>query len=110
MPADFIVRILGDSTQFGRTINQAAAKLDASLGSGLTTRLAGLFGATAITAAVKNTIEYASRFQDMSAKLGVGAEFLQEAAYAAEQTGASLGDVEMALRKIQIAQVAALGG
>ncbi len=106
---DFKIKISADTQQFGAAIGKSVNELN-NFASTAASRLGALFGAGGLARYAKQTIDFASRFNDSAKKLGVGVEFLQEAAFAAKQTGAQMSDVEQALKRLQIAQVAALGG
>jgi hypothetical protein len=115
MPAqDFIVDLILRSQQFGaeirRVTNDLNTRLTQSLKSTLTSRLTGALALGSLAAASQRLVSFASRFADSSAKLGVGVQFLQAASYAAQQTGASFGDVELALKRLSVAQANALAG
>lgn len=107
---DFFIRIRADAQQFGQVITNTVNQLNSKLTGAVQSRFAGFFGAGALAYSAKSILDYASQFNDSAKKLGVGVEFLQEAAFAAKQTGASFGAVEDALKRLQIAQAAALGG
>jgi len=108
--AEVKVKISGDARPFGQAVRRATNDINTGLLGGIRGQLLAFAGSAALANAARQTIEFASRFNDASQKLGVGVEFLQEASYAAEQTGASLSDVEVALRNLQRAQVTALSG
>jgi hypothetical protein len=54
----------------------------------------------AMTAAIKHFADAGSEINDMAARTGVGTTALQHLKFAAEQTGASLADVEQGLRRM----------
>jgi hypothetical protein len=54
--------------------------------------------AAAVTVATKSFIDYGSAINDAAARTGVSSGKLQEFAFAAKQTGASLGDVERGMK------------
>jgi len=107
---EFKIKISADTQQFGADIARTVGIINSQLAGGLRGKLARLFSFEGITSQAREAIRFASEFNDAAQKLGVGVEFLQQAAFAAKQTGANLGDVEMALKRLQVAQVAALGG
>lgn len=76
---------------FGRGAGVLGAGF-AAIGTGI---IAPLIGAVAHFARV------GSELNDMSARTGIAAGALAELKFAAEQTGAQLGDVEMGIRKMQ---------
>src|SRR5262245_56494319 len=75
---------------FGSRIAGIGASLTA-LGAGLLTPLAG---------AVAHFTQMGSELADVSARTGVAASSLSELKFAAEQSGASLSDVEAALKNM----------
>src|SRR6266511_2611906 len=97
---EFKVRITAEAQQFGQVIRNTVNVLNKQLTGVLGSRFAQFFGAGAVTLAAKQTLDYASRFNDAARKLGVGVEFLQEAAFAARQTGASFEVVADALKRL----------
>jgi hypothetical protein len=60
----------------------------------------GLLIQAPFIAAVKHFVDAGSAMNDMSARTGTSVEALSEFQYAAEQTGASIGDVETGIRKM----------
>ena len=72
--------------------------------------LATMFAVDKVAEYGKAAIDLAGKLTDLSAKLGVSAEFLQEMSYAAELSGASLDDVSGAMEKLAIARSKALSG
>lgn len=97
-----------------RGLRNASAKLKAwgaSVASmGKKFLAAGLGGATALGLATKLLVDYGSELTDMSARTGVSIDSLASFKFAAEQTGASLEDVEGGVRKMQKSLVEAVGG
>jgi len=85
---------------FGAGLVAAGATATAAFGS-----IAGTIGAAALHFA-----DSGSELADMSARTGVAASSLSALGYAAKLTGAELGDVEGALRKMQKLLGAAAGG
>jgi hypothetical protein len=75
---------------FGDRIALIGAKL-AAMGTGIITPLAG---------AAKQFAEVGSAINDASARTGIGTDALQLFKFAAEQTGASMDDVEVGIRKM----------
>jgi hypothetical protein len=72
--------------------------------------LAAMFAVDKVAEYGKAAIDLAGKLTDLSSKLGVSAEFLQEMSYAAELSGASLDDVSGAMEKLTIARTKALSG
>jgi hypothetical protein len=58
---------------------------------------AGALSVGAIIAAAKAVGEYAGKIDDMSKRLGIGAESVQRLSYAAEQNGAEMGTVAQSM-------------
>lgn len=75
-----------DGTGFARGLG--------SLGNNLKSVIAGAFTVTAITQAVKGTIDWASRLADVADNLQVNVEWLQKLGNAANLAGSNIGDVE----------------
>jgi hypothetical protein len=107
---EFKINIRADNQGFGQVVTNTVNSLNSKLTGAVTSKFAGFFSAGALAYSAKSVIDYASQFNDSAQKLGVGVEFLQEAAFAAKQTGASFGDVEVALKRMQVATVEALSG
>ena len=78
--------------------------------SSLKGQLAAAFSVGAITAWAKKTIEYAGHINDLSDRLGVSTDYLQEMQYVAKQAGASVDDLAAVFEKLGAARMAALGG
>jgi hypothetical protein len=109
----FIRLSLNDSA-FRKGLDQAAAKLTA-FGKGAATLGAGLAGVGAalgapLAAAVGKFASAGAELDDISARTGVSVEALSELKFAAEQSGASLSDVERGVRGMQKALASAEGG
>lgn len=80
------------------------------IGREISGSLAGMFAVDKIAEFGMKAIETAGKLNDLSTRLGVSVEFLQEMQFAAEQSGASLEDVAGAVEKISIARMKALAG
>ncbi len=72
--------------------------------------LAAGFGAAAIAMKAKSVIDYAHEIRNMSDRVGVGVEQLQAFEFAAKQTGATLDDVAMAIKRLSVSQANAMAG
>ncbi len=98
-----------DGTNFesGLKRSQSLAK---GIGRDISGTLAGIFAVDKLAEFGLQAIETAGKLNDLSAQLGVSAEFLQEMKFAAELGGSSLEEVAAALEKITIARGKALGG
>jgi hypothetical protein len=80
------------------------------VGMGITKTLAGMFAVEKIFEFGISIVDAAGKINDLSARLGVSAEFLQEMEYAAKQSGASIDDVAGAVEKLSISRMKALAG
>ena len=98
-----------DGTNFetGLKRSQSMAK---SVSKEMTAALAGAFAVEKLREYGKEAVETAGRLQDLSNRLGVSTDFLQEMKFAAEMGGASLEDVASAIEKIAIVRMRALAG
>jgi hypothetical protein len=98
-----------DGTNFesGLKKSQSLAK---GVGKEITGTLAAMFAVDKIVQFGIAAIEAAGQINDLSSRLGVSTDFLQEMKYAAEQSGASLDDVAGAVEKLAIARMKALAG
>ena len=97
----------GTAFETGLKRSQSMAK---GIGREISGSLAGMFAVDKIAEFGMKAIETAGKLNDLSTRLGVSVEFLQEMQYAAEQSGASLEDVAGAVEKISIARMKALSG
>ena len=98
-----------DGTNFesGLKKSQSLAK---GVGKEITGTLAAMFAVDKIVQFGIAAIDAAGQINDLSSRLGVSTDFLQEMKYAAEQSGASLDDVAGAVEKLAIARMKALAG
>jgi len=99
------VELFADDSQLVRGLKGAEKRLKAwgkSISS-VGATLGALGGAVLapMLAAAKSFADVGSQLNDMSARTGVSAEALQELGFGAEQTGASVEDLETGLRKMQ---------
>jgi hypothetical protein len=97
----------GTAFETGLKRSQSMAK---GIGREISGSLAGMFAVDKIAEFGARAIETAGKLNDLSTRLGVSVEFLQEMQFAAEQSGASLEDVAGAVEKISIARMKALAG
>lgn len=103
-----LIATLGlDKTGFDSGI-AAAGKQVNKFGDELKNTLAGAFSIAAITAFTKNLIQTVSHIDDLSKKLGVSAEALQEIEYAAKLSGSSIDAVATAFRALSKARLESL--
>jgi len=98
-----------DGTNFesGLKKSQSLAK---GIGKEITGTFAAMFAVDKIAQFGMAVVDAAGEINDLSSRLGVSAEFLQEMKYAAELSGASLDDVAGAVEKLAIARMKALAG
>ena len=104
---ELVARIKTDSTQLEKGLTDAekqteasSKKMAASLKTvGVAMAASGAAITAAMTGAIMSFTETGSTLHDLSLKTGVSAKALAGLKYAAEQNGASLGTVEMALRR-----------
>ncbi len=102
-----------DGSQFAGALGQASRSVDrfkSSIGSAATSRIAGLFSLGAAEEGIRRTIEFAGHIQDLSDRLGVSVEWLQEMQYVMKQNGGTADDLAKVLEKIQTNRRAALSG
>lgn len=86
----------------------AAEKWSKDVSGTVKGQIAAAFGAAAIVGAMKSAIDYGGKINDLSTRLGISTDALQEFDYAASQTGGSLDAVTGALQKLAVARAAAL--
>lgn len=102
-----------DATGFKAGIKQvesASKGLSRDLNSNLKGAIAGAFGTAAIVAAGKATLDYAGQIADLSDRLGVSTDALQEFDFAARLTGTNLETVTGFLEKLSVSREEALQG
>lgn len=87
-----------------------ASKFTSDMRAGLNSRVAQFIGVTAITAAIKKTADYAAQINDLSARLGVSTDAIQQWDFVATQAGASAEKVASFFEKLAEAREDALGG
>jgi hypothetical protein len=105
---DIIIRMGMDATAFNRGLQ--SAKVQAK---GLNSALGGMgmaVGAAGLAAMAAKTVEYGGKISDLSTRLGVSTDALQEFDFAARQNGSSLEEFAGGLQKVGNARSAALGG
>jgi len=104
--ADIRTRLILDNRQYNTAIDESKQRTQ-GLNSGLGNLAKGAVVAAkavgALALAIKGAAVVSARFgaqiADTSAKLGIGAEFLQEFRFAAEQVGVSSQTADMALQR-----------
>lgn len=114
----FNIEISGNASGFGKAAGEVTRQIngirdnirnlprDAIASAGQ--QLAAFFSVGYITDQIRSVIEYGGAITDMAARVGVTTDFLQEADFAAKQTGASLMEVVVGIRELQRSQAAAL--
>lgn len=102
-----------DATGFKAGIKQvesASKGLSRDLNSNLKGAIAGAFGTAAIVAAGKATLDYAGQIADLSERLGVSTDALQEFDFAARLSGTNLETFTGFLEKLSVSREEALQG
>jgi hypothetical protein len=107
--ADLVIKLALDGKGVSKGADQVVKEIN-KIGKEVKGMVAGFVGFEALKRGGEKVIEYASKINDAATKTGASTKALQEFDYAAAQSGASLEDVTSALKKMQVAQVAALGG
>lgn len=108
MPRLTLEAVLGlNKTGFDAGISSAEKQVR-KFGEGMKSTLSNFLTTGAIISFVKNLIDSTSRLNDLSSKIGVNSEALQQFAYAAKQTGANIEDVATAFRFLSKARAEAL--
>ena len=95
--ASIVARIIGDAKSFNKTVNRAQGKL-----GGFAKAVGGLFAAAGVAGLgnlVKNLVDFGSKLTDVSDKLGVSTDFIQEWNFAAKENGIASNASEMALQR-----------
>jgi hypothetical protein len=95
-----------DGTGFESGLRRASAYASGQF----KTALAGAFSVGAVTALTRKTLEYAGTINDLSARLGVSTDFLQEFRFVARQTGTDLDKLTVFMEKFNDARAEALSG
>ena len=105
---DIIIRMGMDATVFNRGLQTAkvqAKALNSALGGlGMAVSAAGL------AAMAAKAVEFGSTISDLSTRLGISTDALQEFDFAAKMSGSSLDEFVGGLQKLAKAQADALGG
>lgn len=108
------VEVYADNSKLITGLAKAGQQLK-KFGQGISTlgssmMAGGAAVAAPFLAATKHFMTFGSELHDMSARTGMGTNALSELGYAAGQSGASLGDVEIGVKKMQKAITAAKDG
>ncbi len=102
-----------DGRSFAGNLNKAqvlARTAGKNISDALGSRLAGLLGTAAMAKLTHDTIQYASKINDLSQRLGVGTEKLQEFGFAAQQNGSNLDAFATFIERVNVSREAALEG
>ena len=113
-----LMAVLGlDASRFkaglDRANGQAAAtgkQIGLSLGNNISGSLAGMASVGAITGLVRHTLDYASKVEDLSQRLGIGTEAVQAWDYALKQNGSSVESAASLFEKLATSRTNALAG
>jgi len=107
-----LIAILGlDASGFRGGLEAArlhADRVGNRIGSALSGRIAGFLSAGAVAAAVKHTIDWAGKLQDVSDALGVSVEWLQKMQNGAATAGGKIEDLEKSMVALNQAREDAL--
>lgn len=107
-----LIKIGADASGFvvgAKQVESSVNKLSNSINGRLKNQIAGAFGVTALVYFEKRVIEFASHINDLSDRVGVSTDALQEWSYAAKQNGADIDDVVGFFEKLGQARQKALG-
>jgi hypothetical protein len=107
MGADFQIRIGVDGRAAASGVDTIKHKFD-HLGAELSKSFLGLFAVDRALEGAKSAIEFGSKIQDMSERLGVGVELLQKWGFGLQQSGGSLDDLTSAFEKFNTARAKAI--
>ena len=88
----------------------AGARITSALGGAIGHQLAGFASAAAITGAIKHTIEYAETVSQLSQRLGIGTDAIQEWDYALKMSGSSIESARKFFEKLAMSRKSALEG
>jgi hypothetical protein len=101
----FVIRLGVDSSGVRTGISAATSQFDKLAKVAL-----GVVSLGGIERVFQKVLDKASKIGELSKKFGASTDFIQENAFAAQQTSASIEDLEASYRSLQKAQVEALGG
>jgi hypothetical protein len=105
---DIIIRMGMDASAFNRGLQSAKVQAKA-----LNSALGGIgmgIGVASLTAMAAKAVEFGSKISDLSTRLGISTDALQEFDFAAKMSGSTLDEFVGALQKVAKAQADALGG
>ena len=111
-----LVATLGANiSPFTRAMDTAKAKartvgteIKSALGGEIGSRLAGIASVAAIGAGIDHAIEYASHINDLSQRIGISTDAVQEWDYALKQNGATIDAAASFFEKLAVARDKAL--
>jgi hypothetical protein len=109
----FFVRLGLDASQFSsglKTAQSTGQKFARDVKRDIGAALAGIFAVDKIVEYQKQVIQLSGKINDMSAKLGVSPEFIQDMAFAAQMGGTDIETMSAALEKLSISRSKALAG
>lgn len=109
MGLDLKARVSLDGSGWETGLNKLQSSVS-GFASGIKNIVAGAFTVGAIADLSKRTLNYAGQLNDLSTRLGVSTDFLQEFAYMAKQTGTDLEDLTKIMEKFNESRNIALGG
>lgn len=84
--------------------------IGAAFGNEITSKLAGLASVAGLSAIAKETIEWGSRVQDLSMRLGISTDAIQQWEFALKQTGSSIEAAAPFFEKLAQSRKKALDG
>jgi len=111
--SQLIATIGGDSSGLRREVNKSKGmvrELEGAFTNAFSNRLAGVIGIGALIEASRRTVEYAGKINDLSQRLGIGTEALQEFDFAATQNGANLEKMTAFIERLNVSRQDALNG
>lgn len=91
----------------GNSLEKIAEK-GAKIGAAIVTGLGGAYAG--LMAFAKGTADTADKWDKLALRTGIGVENLQEWGYAAEQSGADIGKLEVGMKKLSDMMVGAING
>jgi len=112
MPLHYLIDVDLDGRKTAAESNRVAQSLGGieKAASRIGGMLTAAFSFRSAVGAMQDLIKQGTEFRDLSQRIGVSAQKLQEWAYAAEQTGASANDITIAVRYLRVAIAQALAG
>jgi len=103
------LKLMAEMGLDGSGINRGINSIRQNI-SNLAATIGAAFSVGAVTALAKKTIEFAGHITDLSARLGVTTDYLQEMQFVMKQNGGSVDDLTSAFEKLGEARIAALSG